>query len=219
MEFVDRDLVQSVHSKTLNKNIPAHLRDSNNQWFALTTRARVIYAQKSLNTLKTLSYEDLANPEFKGKICTRSAKHPYDIALISSMIANNGYKDTKEWLIKLKANLARKPQGNDRAQVKAIKDNLCQYSIGNSYYYGKMLLDKHQKSWADAVTVVFPNQNNRGTHINISAVMMAKYAPNKGNAIKLIEYLSQHKAQSMYAKLNMESPANLSVEPSALVAS
>ncbi|WP_440993043.1 extracellular solute-binding protein [Cysteiniphilum litorale] len=219
MEFVSRDLVQPVSSRDLTENIPANLQDAKGKWFALTTRARSIYAQKGLPDVDTLNYEDLAKPEFKGKICMRSAKHPYNIALIASMIANNGYDQTKEWLIKVKENLARKPQGNDRAQVKAIKDNLCQYSLGNSYYYGKMLLDEQQKSWAEAVSIVFPNQNNHGTHVNVSAMMMAKYAPNRDNALKLMEYLASDEAQSMYATLNMEYPVNPSVNPSSLVAS
>ncbi|MGB1281148.1 MAG: extracellular solute-binding protein, partial [Vibrio cyclitrophicus] len=176
-ELTKQGLVQSVESEVLEKNIPAQYQDTNNEWFALTTRTRSVYSSRDrVGRLgEEFTYEDLTKPEFKGKICTRSGKHPYNVSLVSSMIAHKGEAETKEWLEGVKANLARKPQGNDRAQVKAIKEGLCDVALGNSYYLGKMVNDKEQKAWADAVYINFPNQETTGTHVNISGMAMAKY--------------------------------------------
>ncbi|MGR6875116.1 extracellular solute-binding protein [Pseudomonas sp. HK3] len=166
-----------------------------------------------------INYEDLANKEYKGRICTRSGKHPYNLGLIASLIVHNGEAATEQWLKDVKVNLARKPQGSDRAQVKAIKEGLCDLSLGNSYYFGKMLEDKEQVHWANAVNLNFPNQANRGAHINVSGAVITKYAPHKTQAQALVEFLSSDKAQSMYAELNMEYPVKPDVEPSKLVKS
>ncbi len=220
IEITEKGLTQAVNSEALRQNIPAQYRDDKSHWFALTTRARVIYASKErVKNADSLSYEDLGSEQFKGKICVRSGKHPYNISLIASMIAHHGEAKTKAWLLKLKENLARKPQGNDRGQVKAIKEGICDVSLGNSYYYGKMLQDEKQKPWAEAVSIIFPNQQNRGAHINISGVAMAKYAPNKESALALMTFLSSDKAQQLYASLNMEYPVNPNVEPSEIVKS
>ncbi|RSD31031.1 Fe(3+) ABC transporter substrate-binding protein [Vibrio pectenicida] len=220
-ELTEKGLVQSVNSDVLEKNIPAQYQDEDNEWFALTTRTRSVYSSRDrIGKLgDDFTYEDLAKPEFKGKICTRSGKHPYNISLVSSMIAHQGETETKKWLEGVKANLARKPQGNDRAQVKAIKEGLCDVSLGNSYYLGKMYNDKEQKAWADAVYINFPDQKSTGTHVNISGMAMAKYSPNKDNALKLMEFLSGDKAQSMYAEVNYEYPVKNGVKRSELVAS
>jgi len=220
-ELTDKKLVQKVDSEVLEKNIPAQLQDDGNEWFALTTRTRSVYSSRDrVGKLgDDFTYLDLAKPEFKGKICTRSGKHPYNVSLVSAMIAHHGEAETKEWLEGVKANLARKPQGNDRAQVKAIKEGLCDVSLGNSYYLGKMVNDKEQKAWADAVYINFPNQETTGTHVNISGMAMAKYAPNKDNALKLMEFLAGDTAQSMYAEVNYEYPVKPGVKPSELVAS
>ncbi|WP_419832468.1 Fe(3+) ABC transporter substrate-binding protein [Endozoicomonas atrinae] len=217
-DLVDRKLVQPVNSKTINENIPAHLRDPNNQWYSLTMRVRNIYSSKRGEKPADINYEDLASSEFKGKICTRSGKHPYNIGLVASMIAHKGEAETKQWLEGVKANLARCPQGNDRAQVKAIKEGVCDVSLGNSYYFGKMMQNDDQKAWADAVYINFPNQKNFGSHVNISGMVMAKYAPNKDNALKLMEYLASEEAQSIYARDNMEYPVNPKVPVSDTVA-
>ena len=220
-ELTDKKLVQKVDSEVLEKNIPAQLQDDGNEWFALTTRTRSVYSSRDrVGKLgDDFTYLDLAKPEFKGKICTRSGKHPYNVSLVSAMIAHHGEAETKEWLEGVKANLARKPQGNDRAQVKAIKEGLCDVSLGNSYYLGKMVNDKEQKAWADAVFINFPNQETTGTHVNISGMAMAKYAPNKDNALKLMEFLAGDTAQSMYAEVNYEYPVKPGVKPAELVAS
>jgi len=219
-EVVNAKVVQGVTTATLNKNIPSQYQGPEGQWYALTTRARVIYASKErVKDGAITSYEDLANPEWKGKICTRSGKHPYNVALIASMIAHHGEAETEQWLSAVKNNLAQKPQGNDRAQVKAIKEGVCDLAIGNNYYYGKMLMDKEQSAWARAVNIVFPNQGDRGTHVNISGMSLTQSAPNKENAIKLMDYLSEPMAQKMFAEQNFEYPVKADVEPSALVAS
>jgi iron(III) transport system substrate-binding protein len=220
IEITEKGLTQAVESEILTQNIPSQYRDNKSHWFALTTRARVIYASKDrVKNAENLDYEDLASERFKGKVCVRSGKHPYNISLIASMIAHHGEAETKAWLLKLKANLARKPQDNDRGQVKAIKEGICDVSLGNSYYYGKMLMDDAQKPWADAVSIIFPNQENRGAHINISGIAMTKYAPNKENALALMAFLSSEKAQGLYASLNMEYPVNPTVDPSETVKS
>lgn len=219
-DVTDKKLTQAVQLESLNNNIPAQYRDPEGHWFALTTRTRSIFASKDrVNLVDIQNYEDMSKPIWKGRICSRSGKHPYNLALIASMIANNGLDETTTWLKGVKANLAQKPQGNDRSQVKAIKEGVCDISLGNNYYFGKMLMDKKQKAWADAVNIIFPNQNNRGTHVNISGMALTKYAPNKENAEKLMVFLSEKQAQEIYSEQNFEYPANPQIKPSALVSS
>lgn len=220
-ELTDKGLVQPVNSDIIEANVPAQYQDKENEWFALTTRTRSVYSSRDrVGKLgDDFTYQDLVKPEFKGKICTRSGKHPYNISLVASMIAHHGEAEAKQWLEGVKANLARKPQGNDRGQVKAIKEGLCDVSLGNSYYLGAMVNDAEQKAWADAVYINFPNQKTTGTHVNISGMAMAKYAPNKANAQKLMEFLTGDKAQRMYAEVNFEYPVKAGVERSELVAS
>jgi iron(III) transport system substrate-binding protein len=220
MQLESLELTQAIKSDIVSQNVPAMYRDPEGDWVALTKRVRVIYTDKNadINT-QTLRYEDLTNAQFKGKLCTRSGKHPYNVALVASMIAHQGEEATKAWLEGVKANLARKPQGNDRGQVQAIKEGLCTAAIGNSYYYGKMLEDENQRSWAEAVNVVFPNQADRGAHMNVSGVVMTRYAKNKENALKLVEFLTQDVAQQQYASLNMEYPVKEGVALSDLVKS
>jgi iron(III) transport system substrate-binding protein len=221
LQLKDEGLIQSFElSKTLETNIPKKFRDSNNNWLALTQRVRNIYSsKKNAGDLSAIRYEDLADEKFKGRICTRSGKHPYNLGLVASMIAHHGEAETESWLKGFKANLARKPQGNDRSQVKAIKEGLCDISLGNSYYLGKMLQDPNQVEWANAVNLNFPNQQDRGSHINVSGAVIAKHAPHKAAAQKLLEFLSSDKAQNMYAELNMEYPVSPNAKPSELVSS
>ncbi len=219
MKLNNLNLTQAVDSKVLTANIPSQYRDPKQHWFALTTRVRNIYSSSERVGPANITYQDLASPEFKGKICTRSGKHPYNVSLVASVIAHQGEASAKVWLEGLKANLARKPQGNDRAQVKAVKDGLCDYALGNNYYLGKMLADPKQVPWAQAVNINFPNQKTTGAHVNVSGVVLAKYAPNKSNAIKLMEFLSDDLAQQIYAEVNYEYPVKESVPASKLVAS
>ena len=218
IELKDKGLLQTVQSDELTAAIPAQFKAADDTWYALTTRVRNIYSAKRLGNID-FNYEDLADKKWQGRICTRSGKHPYNVALVASMIAEHGEADTLIWLEKVKANLARKPQGSDRAQVQAIHQNLCDVSLGNSYYFGNMIKDEKQKVWADAVNINFPNQKNRGAHVNISGMGMAKYAPNKANALALMNFLVSEEAQHMYAETNMEYPVRPGVKPSKLVAS
>ncbi|MBR9867437.1 MAG: Fe(3+) ABC transporter substrate-binding protein [Oceanospirillales bacterium] len=220
-DVVEKGLTQPVESDVLTKNIPAHYRDPANQWFGLTSRTRLIYASKDrVAEGEIKSYEELADPKWKGRICTRSGKHTYNLSLIGSMIAHHGEAEAEQWLEGVKANLARKPQGNDRAQVKAVKEGVCDIALGNSYYFGKMITNEkqpEQKDWANAVNLVFPNQGDRGAHMSISGAALTKYAPNKESAIKLMEFLSEAQAQSMYAEANFEFPVRPETPRSALL--
>ncbi len=213
-------VTQAVENEKINSNIPAEFRDPAGHWFGLTNRARIIVASKErVGEGEIQSYEDLAAPSMKGRVCTRSGKHDYMVALIASVIAHTDKDTAKSWLQGVKDNLARKPQGNDRAQVKAIHSGECDVAVINSYYMGNMMTDEEQSAWADAVNVVFPNQNDRGTHMNIAGMALTTAAPNKDNAIKLMEYLSGDTAQRMYAEQNHEYPVNPNVAASALVES
>ncbi|MBD3641888.1 MAG: Fe(3+) ABC transporter substrate-binding protein [Marinobacter sp.] len=218
-ELVERDLVQGVDSDVLNSNIPDNLRHPEGKWFALTTRGRLIFTSKErVEEGEITTYEELAEDKWNDRICTRSGKHPYNIALFSSLIAHHGEEWTEQWLQDVKDNLARKPQGGDRDQIKAIAEGVCDISIGNSYYYGNMLQDENQRPIAEQVRLVFPNADGRGTHVNISGISLTKSAPNKENAVKLMEFLSSPEAQRIYAEANTEYPANPEVKPSGLVA-
>ncbi|ORT48887.1 iron ABC transporter substrate-binding protein [Vibrio sp. qd031] len=221
VELADKEVVQSVNSDTINGNIPSQYRDDEGEWFALTLRSRNVYSSRDrVGKLgNDFDYVDLAKPEYKGKICTRSGKHPYNVSLVASMISHYGEAETQAWLEGVKNNLARKPQGNDRAQVKAIKEGLCDVSLGNSYYLGKMVNDPEQVPWAESVYINFPGQESNGTHVNVSGMAMAKYAPNHDNALKLMEFLTAEKAQQMYAEVNYEYPVKEGVKRSELVAS
>ena len=221
LDLVNRDLTQAVESAELDSNIPEQYRDPNDHWYGLTSRSRIVYASKErVKPGELASYEDLADPKWQGRICTRSGKHSYNLSLIGSMIAHHGEAEAEKWLQGVKANLARKPQGNDRAQVKAIKEGVCDLAIGNTYYYGKMLHNTkktEQVGWAKSVNLVFPNQNDRGAHMNITGAAVTKYAPNRDNAVKLLEFLSQTKAQGMYAQVNYEFPVKADTPLSGLV--
>jgi len=217
---VEADLTQSVQSDLLNDKIPTEFRDVDGQWFGLTNRARIIVTSKERVTEGEISrYEDLAKPEYAGRICTRSGKQVYMNALIASMIAHHGEADAKTWLTGVKDNLARKPQGNDRAQVKAISEGECDVAVINSYYMGAMQSDEEQSEWAASVNIVFPNQDDRGAHMNIAGMSLTAASPNKDNAIKLMEFLAGDLAQAMYAEQNHEYPVNKEVPASGLVRS
>ena len=221
-DAVKKSVTQSVESDVLNQNIPQQYRDPEGHWFGLTSRARMIVASKDrVDASEITSYEDLADEKFSGKICTRSGKHAYMVALTASIIAHAGEAAAQDWLAGVKNNLARKPQGNDRAQVKAINEGECDIAVINNYYMGKMLNDEkgEQQAWAESVNVIFPNQADRGTHMNISGIALTNAAPNKDNAIKLMEFLSSDDAQKIYAEVNYEYPVNPNVEQSELVQS
>lgn len=222
-DATEKGLLQPVKSELLEKNIPAKYRDQQGNWYGLTSRSRIIYASKDRvdAASEITSYEDLADPKWKGRICTRSGKHTYNLSLIGSMVAEHGEAETQQWLEGLKENLARRPQGNDRAQVKAVKEGVCDLALGNSYYFGKMITNKkkpEQIEWAQSVNLIFPNQDDRGAHMNISGAAVTKYAPHKDAAVKLIEFLSSDKAQQLYAEVNFEFPVRNGTQRSELIA-
>jgi len=216
---VEAGLTQSVTSDVLAANIPADLRDPAGEWFGLTTRARVLFASKDRATDAPATYDALAAPEWKGRICTRSGTHAYTVALVSAAIHHMGEADAKIWLQGVKANLARKPQGNDRAQVKAVWAGECDVALGNTYYMGKMVNTPEQVAWADSVNVVFPVFEGGGTHVNVSGMALTKHAPHQADAIKLMEFLASPAAQEIYAEQNYEYPIAPGTKPSELVAS
>ena len=216
-DIKDAGLTQPVDRVQVNGNIPTHYRDPEGHWFGLTTRARIIVTSKDrVKPGEITTYEQLIDANWKGRICTRSGKHPYMVALTASMIAHHGEAEARKWLAGLKRNLARKPQGNDRAQVKAIKEGECDLAVINHYYMVKMLEDPEQVAWANAVNMVFPNQDDQGTHMNVSGMALTKHAPNKAYAIKLMEFLASAQGQEMYVQKNGEYPVKVGVPLSAL---
>ncbi len=221
-QATDAGIAPPIHSATLEAAIPPAYRAADNEWFGLTRRARVVYASKERVKQNTISYEELADPKWRGKICIRSGQHVYNVALIASMIAAHGEAWTETWLKGVKANLARKPAGDDRLQVKGVYAGECDIAVGNTYYMGVMLQDDkepEQKEWANSVNILFPNTGDRGTHVNVSGAVVAKYAPHKDNAVKLIEFLASDKGQQMYAEVNNEYPVKEGVPWSKLVQS
>ena len=193
----------------IEANIPMQYRDAEGEWFGLTMRARLFYASKERVQEDAVDYEDLVDTKWRGRICMRNGQHAYNIALIASMIAHHGEDEAKAWLEGVKANLIGKPNGNDRAQAKAIYAGACDIAIGNSYYLGLMKNNEsepEQKEWFQTLKVIFPNQNTRGTHVNISGMALAKYSPHQANALRFMEFLSSPKAQSIYAEQVYEYP-------------
>lgn len=220
MQIVEADVVQPVQSDVLEANIPAEFRDPNDLWFGLTTRARIVYASKDrVAEGEVTTYEDLASDKWKGRICSRSGLHDYNVALLGAIIDHHDEPYATEWAAGVKANLARKPDGGDRDQVKAIAAGECDIAIGNTYYMGQMLADPEQVPAAESVNILFPTFEAGGTHLNISGVAMTKSAPNKENALKFMEWLASDAAQKIYAETNNEYPVKPGVERSALVAS
>ena len=220
LQIVEAGVTQPVESEVLKTNIPATLRDDGNQWFGLTSRARVVYASKErVADGEVTTYEDLADPKWKGRICIRSGLNDYNVALVSAYIAHHGEEGTKTWLEGVKANLARKPEGGDRDQIKAVAAGECDIAIGNTYYLGQMLKDPEQAPAAEAVRPVFAVFEGDGTHLNISGVAMTKSAPNKEAALKFMEWLASDEAQAIYAETNSEFPVEPGVARSELVAS
>ena len=218
--LVNAGLTQPITSDVLQQNVPAQYHDPAGHWWGLTSRARVVYASKTRVAADEITtYEDLADPKWQGRICTRSGTHPYNLALTAAMIEHHGVDAARVWAEGVKANLARRPQGNDRAQVKAIWAGECDISLGNTYYMGQMLADPEQQAWADAVRLDFPVFEMGGTHVNLSGVAMTKYAPNAESAKRFIEFLSTPAAQKIYAEVNFEYPIAPNTEADPLVKS
>lgn len=215
-------VLTAINSQILNKSIPSNLRDPENYWFGLTTRARPIFYVKAVVDPKELSsYEALAESQFKGRICIRSSNNIYNQSLVASMYSANGKAATQKWANAFVKNLAMKPKGGDRDQIKAAAAGQCDIAIANTYYFGKMIAGNKskQKKAAAAMAIFWPNQKDRGTHVNVSGAAISKYAKNKANAIKLLEFLASKEAQKWYAKVNYEYPVRNDVEPSDLLKS
>jgi len=209
-------LLAPVKSESLDKIVPANLRDANGAWYGLSSRARIIvYAKDRVKPEDVKDYEDLAKPFMKGRVLTRSGTHPYNLALTASMVAANGEAKTEEWAKGLVANLARAPKGGDTDQIKAVAAGEGDVAISNSYYLGKLLTSSkpEDQEVAKKVGAIFPNQNNRGTHVNLSGAGVVKTAPHRAEAVKLLEFLLSPEAQRQFADGNMEFPVNAAVQP------
>ncbi|MGH7846538.1 MAG: Fe(3+) ABC transporter substrate-binding protein [Candidatus Binatia bacterium] len=198
-----------VKSATLSKRIPAHYRDDENKWFGFSARARVLaYHKNKIKSGELARYEDLANPKWKGEICTRSSSHPYNLSLISSMILHLGEEKATEWARGVAANLARSPKGGDTDQLRAVGAGECAIAISNHYYYVRLMRSQKPEDRAvvEKVGLVWPNQADRGTHVNISGGGMLQQAPHRDAAVKFLEYLASDAAQTLFAKGNNEWP-------------
>ncbi|MGL4729427.1 MAG: Fe(3+) ABC transporter substrate-binding protein [Bosea sp. (in: a-proteobacteria)] len=219
-EAVDRGISQPIKSKALDETVPAGFRDPDGRWYAISARARVLYVGKDKFKGEAITYEDLADPKFKGKICIRSGQNIYNIGLFAAVVARMGEARAEEWLKGLKANLAQKPSGGDREQARDVAAGKCEIGIGNTYYWGLMAnREAERKAWAEATRVMLPTFRDGGTHMNISGFVVAKHAPNRDNAIKLGEWLVSEKAQQLYAATNFEYPVRAGVQLDEVVAS
>jgi iron(III) transport system substrate-binding protein len=219
-EVVAAGVTQAVDSSVLEANIPTQFRDPEGQWFGLTSRARIVYASKDrVNPALVTTYEDLADPKWRGRICIRSGTNDYNIAMTAAILAHHDAAYTQNWLTGLKANLAHKPAGGDRDQVKSIWAGECDIAVGNTYYIGQMLADPEQAAWAQSVNVIFPTFESGGSHMNISGMAMTKAAPHKAEALQLMEWLTSDEAQRIYAETNFEFPIKEGVARSELVQS
>lgn len=221
VDLVDGGVTQPVQSAALEAVIPAHLRDPQGQWFALSLRDRVLYAEKDL-ALPGFTYEDLADPKWKGKVCIRSGQHPYNTALVAAMIAHNGPEQAEQWLRGVKANLARKAAGGDRDVARDILGGICDIGIANAYYVGHMknaAVGTDARKWGDGMHALRPTfAKTGGTHVNVSGAAVAKHAPNQVNAVKLLEYLVSEPAQVLYARANYEYPIRTQVQQDPVMA-
>ena len=209
------DIAEAGATIQLNQGfqIPSYLQSDD--WVGLTQRVRVFYVANELAN-QDLSYEDLVNDQFQGRICTRSGFHPYNISLFASLLAHHGEEWLKDYLTTLKNNLARKPQGNDRDQVKAIYAGVCDISIGNHYYYFQMMENEDQKKWLEKAKIIFPNQTNRGAHVNISGIALLKEETREISE-QLIAFLLSDAAQTVYANENNEFPVSPTIPVSSQI--
>lgn len=215
-------LLQPVSSDQLEEAVPANLRDPDDQWYALTKRARIIiYNKDTVNPEELSTYEDLADPKWEDRICIRSSSNIYNQSLIAAKIQELGEEETQAWVEGLVANFAREPEGNDTAQIKAVASGECDIAIANSYYVARLKRsdDPADQEVAEQVGVFFPNQESGGTHVNISGAGVVTTAPNEDNAVKFLEYLATPEAQVIFADGNNEYPVISSAEANEVVKS
>jgi len=216
------DILQPIKSAAIDQNVPAELRDKDNQWIGLSSRARVIvYSKDRVKPEQLSTYEDLATDKWKGKVLVRSSTNLYNQSLLASLIELNGEEKSAEWAKGIAANLGRAPEGGDRDQAKAIAAGQGDVAIMNTYYFGQMLASKdaEEVKVANGLGVFFPNQNTTGTHLNISGAGLTKHSKNKDNAVKLVEYLTDMEAQALFSKTNFEFPVNPKAEKPELLKS
>ena len=208
VDLVENGLTQPVESAILEQAIPANLRGENGDWFTLSMRARVVYAAADLD-LSTVTYEQLSDPAWRGRVCIRSGQHPYNTALIAAHMAHHGEAATEAWLRGVAQNLGRTATGGDRDVARDILGGICDIGIANSYYVGLMRSGAggpDQERWGAAINVLLPTFENGGTHVNISGAAVARNAPNHASAVRFLEYLVSDDAQRIYAEANYEYP-------------
>ena len=211
-DAVKAEITQPMKSEVIEKTVPAQYRDPDGHWAGISMRARVIYASKDRVKQDAITYEELADPKWKGKICIRSGQHIYNNGLFAAYVVKHGEAKAEEWLRGVKANLAHKPSGGDREQARDVAAGKCDIGIGNTYYWALMMnADPDKKPWAEATKVILPTFAGGGTHVNLSGVLLAKHAPNKANAMKLIDWLAGEQAQKIYADTNYEYPVKAGV--------
>ncbi len=211
----ERGLLQSVSTVTLDTNVPSHLRDPDGFWYGLTQRGRVIvYATDRVDPSELSSYEDLADPRWKGRVLVRSSENIYNQSLLASIIASSGEVAAERWAEGIVANMARAPQGGDTDQIKDVAAGVGDVALVNTYYLGRLLNAEEatDRNLADRVGVFFPNQAGRGTHVNVSGAGVTAYSPHRANAIRLLEFLTDVKAQSVFAEANFEYPVKPGIE-------
>jgi len=215
-----KGLIQSIESKYLMEVVPKNLRDEDNKWFALTKRVRAFIVPID-SDIEIKTYEDLVKPEYKKMIMVRSSNHVYNQSMLAAVIAHHGEKYALKWAKGVVKNMARRPRGNDRYQVKAVANGIGKIAIANTYYVGKMIGNKDiaESEAVKKVKIIFPKFENGGTHINVSGAGVAKYAPNKENAIKFIEFLLSPEAQDLFANGNFEYPVAKGVKRNNVVSS
>lgn len=217
-----KGLLQPIKTPVLETNVPEQFREPAGHWYGVTYRARIIaYAKDRVKEGEIQNYEDLADPKWKGRLLVRSSEHIYNQSLLASIVLANGEENALAWSKGIVANLARNPKGNDRDQVKAVASGEGDIAIVNTYYIGLMLNGENaeEKKAAESIQIVYPNQDNRGTHINVSAVAVTKHAPNKDNAVKFLEFMSSNHAQEILAQTNYEYPVNPAVPMAGLLQS
>jgi iron(III) transport system substrate-binding protein len=218
-EAVQLGITEPIKSPTLEKAVPAQYRDPEGHWYGVGRRARIVYASKERVKQSALTYEELAEPKWKGKICIRSGQHIYNIGLIAAVIGHYGEAKAEAWLRGLKSNLAQKPSGGDREAARDVAAGKCDLGIGNTYYWALMYeKELDRKPWAEATRVILPTFKGGGTHVNISGVVLAKHAPNKANALKFIEWMVGDKAQRMHADLTYEYPVRSGIPINKIIA-
>lgn len=220
VDLVDAGLTQTVDSEVLESAVPEALRDPEGNWFALSGRARVLYAAKDLD-VDGFTYEQLDDEEWRGRLCIRSGQHPYNTAMFAAYLAKYGEEATREWLEGIKANQARVAAGGDRDGARDIAAGVCDIAIGNSYYVGLMTSGAggdEQQAWAEEIKVILPTFENGGTLVNVSGAALAANSPNRDEAVQLLEYLVSDEAQKLYAEANFEYPVTETAEVHPIIA-